>query len=269
MSDVIAKTRDTVFRADPLIVFEDVTLVLGGREILKQINLSVRLGEFLCIIGPSGCGKTTMLRLIAGLLTPTSGKVSYNGQPVTEPNPEIAVLFQDYVKALLPWRTAAENVSLPLEAARVPKRMRPDRIKELLHLVGLAQHADKYPSQLSGGMQQRVQIARCLAQNPVVLLMDEPFGALDAMTRQTLQDELQQLAAASGCTIVFVTHDLEEAVYLGDRVLGLLPYPGRVGEEFPVNIQRPRNQLTTPVCAEFLDLRQELYRFIKDEEAGA
>ncbi len=142
-------------------------------------------------------------------------------------------MFQDYGKALLPWRTAAGNVSLALEAGGIPAASAPARIDDLLRKVGLPDHADKYPAEMSGGMQQRLQIARCLAQEPKALLMDEPFGALDAMTRQGLQDEVLSLVAASDATVIFVTHDLDEAIYLGDRVIGLLPHPGRIGIELP------------------------------------
>jgi NitT/TauT family transport system ATP-binding protein len=175
-------------------------------------------------------------------------------------------VFQDYGKALLPWRTAAGNVSLALEAGGMRSAERPARIEELLRTVGLPGHAGKYPSEMSGGMQQRLQIARCLAQEPKTLLMDEPFGALDAMTRQGLQDEVLSLVAASGATVIFVTHDLDEAIYLGDRVIGLLPHPGRIGIELPVNLPRPRDQLSTREHPEFLRLRRQLFDFIKASE---
>ncbi|MFN7004148.1 MAG: ABC transporter ATP-binding protein, partial [Roseinatronobacter sp.] len=176
-------------------------------------------------------------------------------------------VFQDYGKALLPWRTATGNISLAMEAGGIPKAERADRIAELLLLVGLKGQDDKYPGEMSGGMQQRLQIARCLAQRPSVLLMDEPFGALDAMTRQGLQDEVLELVARGGTTVIFVTHDLEEAIYLGDRVIGLLPHPGRVGIDVPVNLPRPRDQLGTREDPEFLRLRRELFDFIKGSEA--
>jgi NitT/TauT family transport system ATP-binding protein len=186
---------------------------------------------------------------------------------MTAPRRDIAIIFQDYGKALLPWRTATGNVSLALEAAGMPKPRRPARIAELLAKVGLPGQGDKYPAEMSGGMQQRLQIARCLAQDPVALLMDEPFGALDAMTRQGLQDETLSLVAASGATVLFVTHDLEEAIYLGDRVIGLLPHPGRIGIEVKVDLPRLRDQLTTREHPEFLRLRRELFDFIKASEA--
>jgi len=251
----------------PQIAFTDVTLDLGGKTIIENISLDVKPGEFLCIIGASGCGKTTALRLAAGLYQPTSGTVTFDGKPMLMPRRDIAIVFQDYGKALLPWRTAAGNVSLALEASGMPSSLRAARIDELLKKVGLPSHAGKYPAEMSGGMQQRLQIARCLAQEPKALLMDEPFGALDAMTRQGLQDEVLSLVEASKATVIFVTHDLEEAIYLGDRVIGLLPHPGRIGIELRIDLPRPRDQLTTREDPEFLRLRRELFDFIKASEA--
>jgi NitT/TauT family transport system ATP-binding protein len=249
------------------IAFSHVTLDLGGKTIIENVSLDVKPGEFLCIIGASGCGKTTALRLAAGLYQPTSGHVNFDGEPMHAPRRDVAIVFQDYGKALLPWRTAAGNVALALETIGMPKAQRPARIDELLKKVGLPNHAAKYPAEMSGGMQQRLQIARCLAQEPKALLMDEPFGALDAMTRQGLQDEVLSLLDASKATVIFVTHDLEEAIYLGDRVVGLLPHPGRIGIDLPINLPRPRDQLTTRENPEFLRLRRELFDFIKASEA--
>jgi NitT/TauT family transport system ATP-binding protein len=260
MTDNSADTRQ------PLIEFKDVDLTYAGRAVIAGLSFSIRRGEFVCVIGPSGCGKTTALRLAAGLVRATGGSVLYEGRPMTGPRRDIAIVFQDYGKALLPWRTAAGNVSLAFEAAGVPKPERADRIAALLARVGLPGHADKYPSQMSGGMQQRLQIARCLAQNPKVLLMDEPFGALDAMTRQALQDEMLAIVADTGATVFFVTHDLEEAIYLGDRVVGLLPNPGRVGTFRSVELPRPRDQLATRELPEFLHLRRTLFDFIRQAE---
>jgi NitT/TauT family transport system ATP-binding protein len=249
------------------IAFSHVTLDLGGKTIIENVSLDVKPGEFLCIIGASGCGKTTALRLAAGLYQPTSGHVSFDGEPMRAPRRDVAIVFQDYGKALLPWRTAAGNVALALETIGMPKAQRPARIDELLKKVGLPNHATKYPAEMSGGMQQRLQIARCLAQEPKALLMDEPFGALDAMTRQGLQDEVLSLLDASKATVVFVTHDLEEAIYLGDRVVGLLPHPGRIGIDLKIDLPRPRDQLTTRENPEFLRLRRKLFDFIKASEA--
>ncbi|MDA9451182.1 MULTISPECIES: ABC transporter ATP-binding protein [unclassified Bradyrhizobium] len=247
-------------------VFESVSLDLGGKTILKNISFRVRPGEFLCVVGASGGGKTTALRLAAGLYQPSQGAVTLNGQRLSGPRRDLAVVFQDYGKALLPWRTAQGNVSLALEALGVPPSERADRIDRLLATVGLPQHHHKYPSEMSGGMQQRLQIARCLAQSPKALLMDEPFGALDAMTRQGLQDEVLELVSDSGATVIFVTHDLEEAIYLGDRVIGLLPHPGRIGIDLPISLPKPRDQLATRETPEFLRLRRELFDFIKATE---
>jgi len=263
---LVLQEDNPVTPAMPQVAFSGVTLDLGGKTIIDKLSLDVRPGEFLCIIGASGCGKTTALRLAAGLYQPTAGQVSFDGQPMRTPRRDVAIVFQDYGKALLPWRTAAGNVSLALESSGVPAAQRAGRIDALLEKVGLPHHADKYPTEMSGGMQQRLQIARCLAQEPKALLMDEPFGALDAMTRQGLQDEVLALVAASRATVIFVTHDLEEAIYLGDRVIGLLPHPGRIGIDLPINLPRPRDQLTTREDPEFLRLRRELFDFIKASE---
>ncbi|WP_342363878.1 ABC transporter ATP-binding protein [Terrarubrum flagellatum] len=252
--------------APPVIAFDHVSLGYGGRTIISDLSLDVGRGEIVCIIGPSGCGKTTALRMAGGLVSPDQGAVRLLGEPLTQPRRDVAIVFQDYGKALLPWRTAAGNVSLALEAVGVARDEREARIDSLLAKVGLADHADKYPTEMSGGMQQRIQIARCLAQEPAVLLMDEPFGALDAMTRQGLQDEMLSIVAETEATVFFVTHDLEEAVYLGDRVIGLLPNPGRIGVDLRVNLPRPRSQLETREAPEFLRLRRQLFDFIEKAE---
>jgi len=250
----------------PLLAFDGVAIRLGGREILSPTSLQVGQGEFVCIIGPSGCGKTTLLRAAAGFVQPSGGEVRRLGQPVRGPSREAAFVFQDYGRALLPWRTVAGNVSLALEAAGVPPAERPQRIARALRTVNLSAHADKYPLQLSGGMQQRVQIARCLAQEPRLLMMDEPFGALDAMTRESLQDEVARLVRDSGLTVLFVTHDLDEAIYLGDRVLALRanPTPDKpsVAAIVDVPIPHPRSQLETKEHPEYLRLRRALYHYL-------
>ena len=249
-----------------LLRLDAVSIHLGGREILSPTDLRVARGEFVCVIGPSGCGKTTLLRAAAGFVAPQGGAVSLAGQSVQGPSRAAAFVFQDYGRALLPWRTVAGNVSLALEAAGVPTGERPARIAKVLETVGLSQHAQKYPAQLSGGMQQRVQIARCLAQEPTLLMMDEPFGALDAMTRESLQDEVARLVREQDLTVMFVTHDLEEAIYLGDRVVALRtdPTPSKpsVAAVIDVSIPRPRHQLETREHPEFLRLRRELYQYL-------
>jgi NitT/TauT family transport system ATP-binding protein len=249
-----------------LLRFDGVAIHLGGREILSPTSFEVKSGEFVCIIGPSGCGKTTLLRAAAGFVTPSGGAVVRHGKPVTGPSREVAFVFQDYGRALLPWRTVEGNIALALEAAGVAKAERPARIRRVLETVGLAAHAQKFPVQLSGGMQQRVQIARCLAQQPELMMMDEPFGALDAMTRESLQDELSRLVRESGLTVLFVTHDLEEAIYLGDRVIALRANPTpenpSLAAMIDVPIPRPRDQLSTKEHPDFLRLRRELYQFL-------
>ena len=262
-----AQTRAaSALQASPLIGFGNVSMRFGGRQVLDDVTFNIERGEFVCLIGPSGSGKTTLLRLLAGLEAPSEGTISYGGQPHTRPNSDIAVVFQDYTNALLPWRTASGNVSLALEAAGVPSANRPEIIERLLVSVGLTGHAAAHPRQLSGGMQQRLQIARCLAQNPSVLLMDEPFGALDAMTRQKLQDEILTIARTSGVTVFFVTHDLEEAIYLGDRVVALGANPGHIARIFDVALPHPRNQLTTRDSPDFLELRRELFDYVQEAE---
>ncbi len=245
----------------------DVSLAFGSgpdrKTILDRISFDVFHGELLCLVGASGCGKTTLLRLLAGLLTPTGGSVLFENAAVTGPSRERAIVFQDYTNALLPWRTVAGNVALSLEARHVPRDQHADIVAELLNKMGLQHAAQQYPSQLSGGMQQRVQIARCLGQQPKILLMDEPFGALDAMTRQALQDELLQLAAEQNMTIVFITHDLEEAIYLGDRVFVLASNPGRIVEKIDVELPRPRSQLETREDRRFLDHRHHLFGLLQ------
>jgi NitT/TauT family transport system ATP-binding protein len=252
--------------APPLLEFDRVGITLGGREVLSPTSLAVQRGEFVCVIGPSGCGKTTLLRAGAGFVAASGGQVRLEGRPVEAPSRDVAFVFQDYGRALLPWRTVQGNVSLALEAAGVPAAQRPARIAAVLQTVGLVDAAQKFPAQLSGGMQQRVQIARCLAQQPRLMMMDEPFGALDAMTRETLQDELARLVREQGLTVLFVTHDLEEALYLGDRVIALRTGPTAerpsLAAVVDVPLARPRRQLETREHPEFLRLRRELYHYL-------
>jgi NitT/TauT family transport system ATP-binding protein len=252
--------------AENIVEAQHVSMVFGvgeGRHtVFEDISFEVRVGEFLCIVGSSGCGKTTLLRQIAGLQKPTSGIIRFNGQPVTRPTLDKAIVFQDYSKALLPWRSVAGNVALGLEVSGTPKDEIKDEVNDLLAKMGLLPAAEKLPAQLSGGMQQRVQIARSLAQRPKIILMDEPFGALDAITRQVLQDELQTLARERNMTVIFITHDLEEALYLGYSVIVLASNPGRIVKQIDVDLPRPRRQLETRESTTFLRLRHELHGLI-------
>lgn len=246
------------------LVCEHISVDIGGRNILKDVSFAIGKGQFGCVIGPSGCGKTTVLRVAGGLVRPSAGTVSFGGSVLSGPSRRIAVVFQDYGRALLPWRDAYGNVSLALEASGTPASERADRIHTLLNAVGLTQHVHKFPRQLSGGMQQRLQIARCLAQEPDCLLMDEPFGALDAMTRQSLQDEILRIAKERQMTVLFVTHDLEEAIYLGDTVIALAANPGRVARLLDVDLSHPRDQLSTREDPAFLRLRRELFDLVQE-----
>ncbi|HZD91639.1 MAG TPA: ABC transporter ATP-binding protein [Pseudolabrys sp.] len=241
----------------------------GGRTVLDGVTFEVRDGEFLCVVGGSGTGKTTLLRALAGLVRPAGGALSFRSQPITGPSRDRAIIFQDYSKALLPWRTVRGNIALSLETRGIRPDEREATIDDLVGKMGLRHAQHQFPGQLSGGMQQRVQIARCLAQEPKILLMDEPFGALDAMTRQTLQDEILQLAADKKMTVVFITHDLEEAIYLGDSVVVLGGAPATVIETVDVGLPRPRNQLTTREDARFLAHRHRLFQLLAHHQSGS
>ena len=238
----------------------------GDRRIIDNVDFTVDRGEFLCIVGPSGCGKTTLLRMLAGLVRPTHGEVHLDGTPILAPPEEAAVVFQDYSRALLPWRTVLRNVELTLESTSVPRSERRDRAMEALSLVRMSHRAHDHPLMLSGGMQQRVQIARAIVGAPSVLLMDEPFASLDALTKFHLEDVLLDTWSRLGQTIVFITHDLDEAVYLADRVLVLSGSPSSVVSDIKVELPRPRDQVTTRSTREFVDLRTQLLRLI--EEGG-
>jgi NitT/TauT family transport system ATP-binding protein len=212
----------------------------GPVQALDGVSFDVSESEFVCIVGPSGCGKTTLFRIIAGLEPPTSGSVSLDGERVDGPGPDLGLVFQEY--HLFPWRTVTGNVGFGLEQQGVEAAERERRVRELLDLVGLEGFADTYPRDLSGGMKQRVALARALAVDPSLLLMDEPFGAVDAQTKKMLQDELLDIWRETGKTILFVTHDVEEAVKLADRVVVMAREPGRIREVVDVDIERPRSR---------------------------
>jgi len=234
---------------------------------LDDINLEVRAGEFVCVVGPSGCGKSTLLHLVAGLQAPTSGEILVDGKPVQGPGTDRILIFQDH--GLFPWLSVGQNVEFGMKMKGVPKAERNQRTLHYLQLVHLAKFKDSYIHQLSGGMRQRVAIARALATEPDVLLMDEPFASLDAQTRDLLHDELERIWSATGCTIIFVTHNVREAVRLGDRVVLLTFRPGRVKSEFPVDLPRPRSledpQVALAARAVLDELREEINRSLEAE----
>ncbi|NJN92860.1 MAG: ABC transporter ATP-binding protein [Anaerolineales bacterium] len=233
----------------------------GSLLTIANISFSVSSGEFLCIVGPSGSGKTTLLQILAGLFPPTKGQVWLAGEPLTKPQPEISIVFQK--PNLMPWRTVLDNVLLPLQIQAAPAVEAQQQGQEALALVGLSEFAAAYPKQLSGGMEQRVAVARALIQQPQILLLDEPFGALDALTRERLNVELLRLWQSRNLTAVMVTHNIREAVFLADRVLVLSPRPATISAEFVINLPRPRPK-GIEYSEEFGHLAYEIRQAIKD-----
>lgn len=230
---------------------------------LNRLNLGVDPGAFVCICGPTGCGKTTLLRILAGLESPTTGTVEIAGRPVTRPRPETGMVFQQY--SLLPWRDVLGNVALGLEFRGVKKAECRMRAQALLRLVGLEQFQRNRPYELSGGMQQRVAIARALVTDPDLLLLDEPFTALDERTRHRLQDELLAIWQRTGKTVVFVTHNIDEAVYLADRVVVMADRPGRIAADFRFGLARPRNRLAPEFITALLQIRAVLEQVMSED----
>jgi NitT/TauT family transport system ATP-binding protein len=238
-----------------------------GGIVLEDISLTVQSGEFLCIVGPSGCGKTTLLRLLAGLAEIDHGSVSVGGIPVKGPSPKVAVVFQHF--GLFPWKTVHRNVALPLQLARAGKAETERRVSEVLATVGLTGHERKYPAQLSGGMKQRAGLARALAASPDVLLMDEPFAAVDAQTREVLQEDLLRLCDQLQQTIVFITHSIDEAITLGDRVVVMASRPGRIATEFAIPVDRPRTIAQVRRHPEFEGLRERIWTELRQPGGDA
>ena len=210
----------------------------GPVHALSEISFEIKDGEFIVVVGPSGCGKSTLLKILTGLLRATSGQVLLRDTPIDRPRKDIGVVFQAPV--LLPWRTVLQNVMLPVEVQRLDRATHRKRAEDLLSTIGLDGFAERYPFELSGGMQQRVAIARALVHDPAILLMDEPFGALDAMTREYMNLELQRIWRESGKTVIFITHSISEAVFLADRVVVMTPRPGKIAEIVSVELARPR-----------------------------
>lgn len=234
----------------------------GGTSVaVTGVNIQIQKGQFVCLVGPSGCGKTTVLRVAAGLLRPTSGQVELNGKTISAPGRERCMVFQEY--GLFPWYTAIDNVAYGLKLAGMSKTQRRGIAHDFLRRVALAKYEHHYPGELSGGMRQRVAIARALVLDPEVLLMDEPFGALDAQTRAELQTELLRIWAQSTKTTLFITHSIEEAVYLADRVVVMASHPGRVIREFAVDLTRPRDKQSR----EFNELERAVDHCMRETQA--
>ena len=235
----------------------------GKLVALEDFNVDIRAGEFLTIVGPSGCGKSTFLNLVAGLWFPVAGELLVDGKPVTGPAPDRAVVFQEY--ALMPWRTVEGNVRFGLEMQRRVDDTTRDKVAHYIDLVGLSGFEDAYPRELSGGMRQRVGLARALATEPRILLMDEPFAAVDAITRELMQDELAQIVVKTGQTIIFITHSVDEAITLGDRIVVVSSRPGRVKETIPITIPRPRSGRQIRHIPEYAELRDRIWELLGAE----
>jgi NitT/TauT family transport system ATP-binding protein len=241
-----------------------------GGIVLEDVNLTVEAGQFVCIVGPSGCGKTTLLRLMAGLAEADHGQVSIGGAAITAPSPRVAVVFQHF--GLFPWKTVQRNVALPLHLAKTDRAEAERRVAEAIRLVGLAGHEGKYPAQLSGGMRQRAGLARALATAPDVLLMDEPFAAVDAQVREVLQEDLLALRDRLQQTIVFITHSIDEAITLGDRIIVMGTRPGRIVRDVIVPIEQPRTIAQVRRHPAYAGLREEIWQQLRQaavEQAGA
>lgn len=248
----------------PQVIIEDVHKVFssGDKEVvaLKGINLTIYGGELVAILGPSGCGKSTLLNAIAGFSLPTSGRVVANGVEVSLPGPDRGMVFQEY--ALFPWMTVAQNISFGLEIKRLPKREIMEKVDTLLTKLQLTDFRHRFPKDLSGGMKQRVAIARVLALDPPMMLMDEPFGALDALTRRTMQDELLRIWIEFRKTIIFVTHGIEESIYLADRVAVMTYRPGTIKQIVPIQLSRPRDVSSL----DFIGIQTKLTKLVMEEQ---
>jgi NitT/TauT family transport system ATP-binding protein len=249
MSQIVASKVQKVFRT-------------ADREVvaLKDIDLEIAKGEFVCLLGPSGCGKSTLLNAVAGFSLPTGGEITVDGRAITAPGPDRGMVFQEY--ALFPWMTVAQNIAFGLQVQKKPKAEIAATVDNLLAMLNLRDFRDRFPKDLSGGMRQRVAIARVLALDSPIMLMDEPFGALDALTRRNLQDELLRIWSETGKTILFVTHSIEESIYLADRIVVMTYRPGTIKRDQRVELPRPRD----PAAAEFNELKRELSRLVMEEQ---
>ncbi|QKV19673.1 ABC transporter ATP-binding protein [Oricola thermophila] len=241
---------------------EKLSKSFGTVRAIADISVEFSQGAFTCIVGPSGCGKTTLLKCLSGLVPPSSGRVILDGVPVTKPPKKMALVFQDYSRSLFPWMTVRQNVAFPLRNKGLTADDAQRLVRESLEAVGLTEATDRYPWQLSGGMQQRTSIARAIAYQPEILLMDEPFASVDAQTRSDLEDLMLSIKARYGMTILFVTHDIDESVYLGDRIVVLGAPPTTVQEVLDVPLPGHRDQITTKADPRYLRLREHVYREI-------
>jgi NitT/TauT family transport system ATP-binding protein len=268
MADVIQPPGPMATRTTPpeapreVLRFDGVGLSYDGRPVLQDLSFSVKAGETVALLGPSGCGKTTLLNIVAGFLKPSAGVALCNQREIAGPGPDRGVVFQSY--ALFDWMTVEDNIAFSQRCAGRSKAEQRDVARRMAALVGLAGFEKSFPYQLSGGMRQRCGLARVLAAGPSVMLMDEPFAAVDVQTRETLQEEILRIQAATGCTILFVTHSIDEAVFLGSRIFLMLK--GRLGafEEFAVNLPLPREQSDNRLHPEFLSVRERVYRAMRD-----
>ncbi len=257
-----------------VLVVQDISKEFKGELLstlaIERLDFKIKQREFVSIVGPSGCGKTTLLMIIAGLLTPSAGNIAVQGKIVSGPPEGLVLLFQDYSRSLLPWRNVIENVCYGMELKRqkIPRGDILPRAEKYLEAVGLTGFTDHYPWQLSGGMQQRVAIARALACEPSILIMDEPFASVDAQTRAELEDTLLTIWEKFQQTILFVTHDIDESIYLSDRVLVLRHRPSVIMDDVTVDLPRPRTQLETRNCEVFLSYRTKIHKMIIQEDAG-
>ena len=249
----------------PKICIQNLTKTYRGGEVvaLQEINLDVRANESLCILGPSGCGKTTLLRILGCLISRDCGEILLDGEPVSAPRPDVAVVFQHF--GLFPWKSLEENIGYGLRLRGKPKGETREIVGRYIQLMGLKGFEKSYPYQLSGGMQQRAGLARALAVNPSLLLMDEPFGSLDAQTRETMQEELLRILEAEKKTMIFVTHSIDEAILLGDRIVVMSCRPGRIREILPVDIQRPRKIISVRAHPCYFELRKSIWEMLKQD----